>query len=194
MNKIKYINKLLILLSFTVVVSLFMSCSSNNPQNTVKNFFDAIGSNKIDTAILYTTKSNEMLSLKDFEKKKVVHKLFSLLKYQVLSSNVNGTEATVNVKIISPDLSKIAKMAYNDILKKATEGKEGSQTDYKAIAEQYYLDKLSDKNVEMISSEVSMKLVKDKGWVIEGNKDLLNALLGNFINSSPNSETNNVKQ
>lgn len=177
--------KVLIISLILLILLLITACSSVPPQNTIQNFFQALQQQKIEEAAKYVSGNKAPITYESEEQKQIIQSYINKLKCEVISSEVKGNEATIKVKIISPDLLRIATKAMSELLPmafaSAFSDNQSSNEEMNKMALQYFLNSLNDPNVPTTVTETDIKLVKDKGqWLIQPTDDFTNALTGNI--------------
>lgn len=155
------------------------------PDLTVKNFFEAVQKQDFKTASTYVKNEDNKDNFKydNADEEKMIKAIFSKLSYEIVSSNVNGKNATVKTKVTAPDLSKIYGKVMGDMmadLLKDAFSNEMTEDEVKQKFMKGFLDAVSDKDAPKTTTEVDIKLVKDKEWLIEPSDELLNAITGNL--------------
>ncbi|CEO89975.1 DUF4878 domain-containing protein [Syntrophaceticus schinkii] len=175
---------LLCILAIAVV-----GCFGASPENVTKDFFSAVKDGDFNTAAKYVKQESkdefrdELESGQDLDDKKRAELLFSKLSWEILSSSTEKNEAEVKAKVTSIDMVSVVTDVMNKILPLAFASAfdENSNDDkIEELTEQYFDNAMSDPNAPTVTSEVTIKLVKEKGdWLIVPDDDLLNALTGN---------------
>lgn len=174
-----------IITSFCLLISI-TACGGQKPDEAVKGFFDALNKNDIKTAATFLNSNNKKLSYDNQDQKKIVEKLFSRIKYKIISSTVSGNTAKVKTSITAPDLVKVTNKMTNELLPTIFEDAMKGNVDEKKeekLIEDYYIKSISSKNVSMTSNVVNIELVKDtnkKEWRIKSSDNLVNGITGNL--------------
>lgn len=179
--------RLITLFLLLVFVSTFIGCGPK-PDVTVTNFFNAIKQGDLQKAaalVKSDEQSKDELKFDDPSQEKVVKSIFSKVDYTIGKSVVNGNNATIDVKVTSVDLTKVyAKMIPDLLGKYMTQAMSGEKVDEAKQNQEimdYLVNAINDASAEKFSSDLQVKLVKDKkGWVIEPADDLFNAIIGNL--------------
>jgi outer membrane protein assembly factor BamA len=110
--------------------------------------------------------------------------------YDILSTNITNNSAIVKVKIISPNVEELTTRMLSEVMKQLKNTIDNGETieeDTGKVAEEYYYKMLDDPNVEKITSEVNVDLVREGDkWLIKGNKEFKNAITGNMSRAASN--------
>ncbi len=167
---------LLCLLAISLV-----GCFGPSPDSVVKDFFSAVKDGDFDAAAKYVKQDNrdefrdELESAQDLEDNKSAELLFSKLSWEILSSSTEKNQAKVKAKITSIDMVRVVTDVMNKIMPLAF-----ASDKIEELTEQYFISAMSDPNAPTITSEVTIKLVKENGdWLVVPDDDLLNAMTGN---------------
>lgn len=170
----------------TQLKRLFSKAESKQ-EEVVKQYLEAIKKQDIEKASkLITDDSIEKeIILKDTPEDKCVKNVFSKIKYS--TGKVIGTKDSVIVKtsITSVNLAMIATNMLEDALPKVMEQAFSDKGIDAETQRQAIFDNLNkavnELNVPRVTTIVDIKVIKRNGkWRIEPNKDLANALSGNF--------------
>lgn len=185
----KVLKKLTLILTLVLFTLTLVACGPK-PDETVKNFFEAAKKSDFNAMATYMKKEGNKGDFKfdDANQEKIVKAVFSKISYESVSSTVNGNNATVKAKVTSLDLPRIYGKTVGDLMPtllasafSATENDAKNDAAVENQIMQAFLNAMNDPNAAKTTTEVDIKLVKgDKGWVIEPNDDLLNALTGNL--------------
>ena len=174
---------LLCLLAISLV-----GCFGPSPDSVVKDFFSAVKDGDFDAAAKYVKQDNrdefrdELESAQDLEDNKSAELLFSKLSWEILSSSTEKNQAKVKAKITSIDIVRVVTDVMNKImpLAFASAFDENANDKIEELTEQYFISAMSDPNAPTITSEATIKLVKENGdWLVVPDDDLLNAMTGN---------------
>ncbi|WMJ80952.1 DUF4878 domain-containing protein [Clostridium sp. MB40-C1] len=168
---------------------------SSKPQESVKAYFDCLKKQDTKKAATYIRESSDEAKSTNednkpkFENKyeeKILQEFTSKLKYEILSTKINGNNAKVKVKITAPNLTKITANIITELLptifSQAISGKQDNKKVENMTMERL-LNSLKDSEVSMSTSEIDIELLKDKEkkmWLIVGNDELFNALTGDL--------------
>ncbi|MGH4124323.1 MAG: DUF4878 domain-containing protein [Clostridium sp.] len=167
-----------ILFSFSLV-----ACGAK-PDATVKKFFTSAQKSDIVSMESYISKDKTKDSFKytDTNQEKIVKSVLSKVSYAIVSSSVTGKNAVVKTKVTSIDLPKIYGKLITDMLPELLkQAMSGQKSDPQAQIMTSFNKYIIDPNAPKTTTDVDIKLIKgDKGWLIEGSDDLLNALTGNL--------------
>jgi hypothetical protein len=192
----KLIKKATIMFMLVSLVLTLAACGAK-PDETVKNFFDAAKKSDFTTMANFIKKNGNKDTFKydDKDQEKIVKVVFSKVNYEIVSSTVDGKNATVKTKVTSLDLPKIYGKTVSDLMPSlfASALSNGNSDDAKNQLMQTFLNAMNDPNASKTTTEVDIKLVKDdkKGWLIDPNDDLLNAMTGNLAKAFANSNNKN---
>ena len=127
----------------------------------------------------------------DADQEKTIKAVFSKVDYQIVSSNVDGQNATVKAKVTSLDLPRIYGKVVGEMMPTLMAAAFANKTDdTKSQLMQSFVNALNDPNAPKTTTDVDIKLVKgDKGWLIEPTDDLLGALTGNMNKAFNSNQT-----
>jgi hypothetical protein len=195
----KLIRKATIMFILVSLVLTLVACGPK-PDETVKNFFDAAKKSDFTTMANFIKKNGNKDTFKydDKDQEKVIKSVFSKVSYEIVSSTVDGKNATVKTKVTSLDLPKIYSKTVSDLMPSlfATSlSNPNSEENTKNQVMQTFLNAINNPNASKTTTEVDIKLVKEdkKGWLIDPNDDLLNAMTGNFNKAFANSNNSSAK-
>lgn len=176
-------NKTLKIMAVILFSVSLVACGAK-PDATVKNFFTSAQKSDIVSMESYISKDKTKDSFKytDANQEKIVKSVLSKVSYTIVSSSVTGKNAVVKTKVTSIDLPKIYSKLIADMLPKLlTQAISGQKSDTQAQIMTSFSNSINDPNAPKTTTDVDINLVKgDKGWLIEGNDDLQNALTGNM--------------
>ncbi len=180
-----------ILIMFVLIFSM-SACSEPNypkPEETIKGFFDALNKSDLKSAESYTA-SGSASGQFDFanpEEEKLSKLMLSKTSYELISSEENGEEATVKIKVTSLDMATIFETMMTDLIAQMTEAAINGEeiTDEKAqeMTMQYLEESISKPDAPVLKNELTVTLNKDKGkkmWVIVDNDAFMNGIVGNL--------------
>lgn len=163
------------------------SKSEFKPEKVVKQYLEAIKKQDIEKASkLITDDSIEKeIKLKDTPEDKCVKNVFSKIKYSTGKVIKEKDSAIVKTSITSVDLTKIATKVLADALPKVMEQAFSDKGIDDEAQQQAIFDNLNksinESGAPKVTTIVDIKVIKRNGkWRIEPNKDLANALSGNF--------------
>ncbi len=188
--KSQIILKGLMFIMCTAILISSISCSSgSSPETSVGDFFNAIIASDLLKAKSYLIANDSSLEFTNERNKNVVIKVFSMMQYDILSTNVKGESAIVKVKVTTPDMGKITLKVISDVIAKVAKMSENGESietsDSEKIAEQYFNQMLSEPKVQMTTSELEIKLTKEKSkWLINGDKKFKDVITGNMLKSN----------
>ncbi|AJA50032.1 hypothetical protein CPAST_c40020 [Clostridium pasteurianum DSM 525 = ATCC 6013] len=192
----KLIRKGILMFILTSLVLTLLACGAK-PDESVKNFFEAAKKSDFTTMVNYIKKDVNKSNFKydDKDQEKVIKSVFSKVSYEIVSSSVDGKNATVKTKVTSLDLPKIYGKTVSDLMPSllASAFSNANSDDAKNQVIQTFINDLNDPNASKTTTEVDIKLVKDNksGWLIEPNDDLVNAITGNFNKAFANNNKSN---
>ncbi|MCC5422641.1 DUF4878 domain-containing protein [Clostridium botulinum] len=186
----KSIFKKLMPIIFIAILSISLTGCSPKPDETVKVFFGALKQQDIKKASTFINVNSFYKELKvdEFDSKeqeKIVKAVLSKFDYSLGDVEKNGNTATAKVSVTSIDLGKITietidKVLPNLIDEAFSKGKIDEKKQ-QAVIIQHMLNSINDPNAPKIKTNINVKLVKgDKGWLIEPDEELANALSGNL--------------
>lgn len=174
------------IISIMLVMAALVGCSSAPPPSkVVENFFKALQENNYQEIGKYIEGDTDKIGkFNNEDEEKLTKAITSKLKYEIVSTENKGNEATVKVKVTAPDLLKITSKTISELMGIAFAtafSDDSQQLDMEKLTQQYFLNSVSDPNAPMVTTEVDIKLVKkDNAWYIQANDDLLNAITGNM--------------
>jgi azurin len=177
-------NSKILKITAVIVCSFSLVACGAKPDATVKNFFASAQKADIVSMANYISKDTNKESFKytEADQEKIVKSVLSKLSYEIVSSSVTGKNAVVKTKVTSIDLPKIYGKLITDMLPTLfTQALAGKEAEAQAQIMTAFTNSINDPNVAKTTTDVDIKLIKnDKGWVIETNDDLQNALTGNM--------------
>ncbi len=180
-----------------VILITFLSISltgcSAKPDETVKDFFEALKQQDIQKASSFVkyNSSQKDLKIDKFESKeqeKMIKDVLSKVDYSLGEVNKDGDTATVKVSVTAIDLGSITTKTIGELLptlmaQSFSEEKVDEKKQQEVII-QHMLNSINDPNAAKTKTDVTIKLVKDgKEWLIEPNEQLADALTGNFYSA-----------
>lgn len=174
------------IISIMLVMAALVGCSSAPPPSkVVENFFKALQENNYQEIGKYIEGDTDKIGkFNNEDEEKLTKAITSKLKYEIVSTENKGNEATVKVKVTAPDLLKITSKTISELMGIAFAtafSDDSQQLDMEKLTQQYFLNSVSDPNAPMVTTEVDIKLIKkDNAWYIQANDDLLNAITGNM--------------
>lgn len=174
------------IISIMLVMATLVGCSSAPPPSkVVENFFKALQENNYQEIGKYIEGDTDKIGkFNNEDEEKLTKAITSKLKYEIVSTENKGNEATVKVKVTAPDLLKITSKTISELMGIAFAtafSDDSQQLDMEKLTQQYFLNSVSDPNAPMVTTEVDIKLIKkDNAWYIQANDDLLNAITGNM--------------
>lgn len=174
------------IISIMLVMATLVGCSSTPPPSkVVENFFKALQENNYQEIGKYIEGDTDKIGkFNNEDEEKLTKAITSKLKYEIVSTENKGNEATVKVKVTAPDLLKITSKTISELMGIAFAtafSDDSQQLDMEKLTQQYFLNSVSDPNAPMVTTEVDIKLIKkDNAWYIQANDDLLNAITGNM--------------
>lgn len=192
----KFFLKGMIIIICLMVLSSVVSCSSSSsstmsslPDATVSNFFNAIINSNLVEAKSYIINNNSILEFNNERNKRVVIKVFSMIKYEIVSSSIEKNSAVVKVKLLTPDMAKITVKVIGDVMinvsKISNNGGRIEISDSEKMAEEYYNQMLSDPEVQIMMTNLKINLTKENDrWLIRGDGKFKNTITGNMLKSN----------
>lgn len=178
--------KLTSVVFMTILAVSLVGCGAK-PEETAKNYLDAIKQQDIQKAVSLTkdNDSKEELKFDNNDQEKVVKAVFSKIDYTLGNVKKKGDTATVKASITSIDLPKVTANMMKELLPnmmaQALSQENVDKKKQEAMVYESMLKSINDPNAPKTKTDVTMKLVKgDKGWLIEADEQLVNALTGNI--------------
>lgn len=182
----KTLKQALILMLSCMLLLSFTGCGAK-PEAAAKNFLDAVKQQDFAKASTFVNgdTSKDEFKYDNAEQEKMVKAIFSKVDYTLGETTISGNTATVKAKITSLDLSRIMSKTISELLPtlmaQGASSEKPDQEKQSMMIYQYLLNSINDSNAPKTQTEVTIKLVKDKkGWLVEPDDDLLNALTGNL--------------
>jgi len=183
-----------------LTVAVFTACASKattesktindlTPEQTVQDAFDAVKQKDFDkfnqymanSSIFITEDADSYNQLTNTEKK-IMNELFLNFSYEISSTKIDGSKATINVKMTNTDYSNIITDLVKQSINSTFSGDEEDMDDDNS--EELLLNLLSEANKSnsKVSSDLELKLNKtDTGWKIDLDSKARNVLLGNLV-------------
>jgi Predicted membrane protein len=158
------------------------------PKNVVDDFLLAVEKADFQTAGQYVVQTSDITTQLNKantpEGEKMVKAIFPKVSHKIISSTKNGATAQVITSITSPDLLRITSSVIGQLMPVAFASAFSQNADKENInqlAEQYFMNAITDPNAPMTTNEVTINLKKQDGkWLIIPDDDLSNALTGNI--------------
>lgn len=186
----KTFKQTIILMLACIFVLAFTGCGAK-PETTAKDFLDAVKQQDFAKASTLVKNDGTKGEFKydSTEQEKLMKAVFSKVDYTLGETTKNGDAATVKAKITSVDLTRVTAKMMSELLPtlmaQSFSSEKPDEKKQNDMILQYMLNSINDPNAPKTETEVTIKLVKDKkGWLIEPNDDLLNALTGNLEKAS----------
>ncbi|MBC2579677.1 DUF4352 domain-containing protein [Clostridium sp. DJ247] len=190
----KLLRKVTLILMLVLLTLTLVACGPK-PDETVKNFFDAVKKADFNTMSTYVKKdaNKDKFTFEDANQEKIIKSTFSKVSYEIVSSKIDGNNATVKAKVTSLDLPRIYGKVVSETLPTLMAAAFANKADdAKSQLMQSFMNALNDPNASKTTTDIDIKLVKgDKGWLIEPTDDLLGALTGNINKAFNNSQNGN---
>ncbi len=192
MKKSFHSSRCLSILIIFVLMSSMSACSEQSypkPEETIKGFFDALSKSDLKSAESYTASGSAtgQFDFADPEEEKLSKLMLSKTSYELISSEENGDEATVKIKITSLDMATIFETMMTDLIALMTEAAINGEeiTDEKSLemTMQYLDESISKPDAPVLKNELTVTLNKDKGkktWVIVDDDTFMNGIVGNL--------------
>lgn len=185
------VRKLLYSVKILLIAFCLVGCTEN-PNVAIKSFFSSLKKSDIESASKYLNSNVPInkggLKFDSSEYEEVVKQALPKLNYKIVSANSTGDTALIKAKITAPDLNRISEAMvaelYPTLLNRSSKGEQITKEKVNQLVEQYYSEKINDKNVPMITNEIDIKMVKNKQkniWLINPDEKLTNAVTGNLF-------------
>jgi len=179
------------ILSITLILALVLglcSCSSaKTPEKTVTSFLNALKSgdkNKADKygdydAVL-TALELPAIQAQGSTKGELVKTAFNKVTWEIGSTTIKGSKATVTVKLTTLDMTSVLEASLNDIYTYAFKNiKTTSATDMQKKDYEIYINNIKAPNNKTSQNTITINLKKNKdSWKIVSNSATANALSG----------------
>jgi len=186
---------------WVVLFAFSLVACGPKPEATVNNFFASDQKSDMVSMANYINKDTNKENFKytDVNQEKIVKSVFSKVSYVIVSSSVTGKNAVVKTKVTSLDLPKIYGKLITDMMPTLfAQAMSGQKDDSQAQIMTTLGNSINDPSAPKTTIDVDIKLIKgDKGWLIEANDDLQNALTGNmskaFANNPSTTQVPEVK-
>lgn len=196
----KFKNCFILLIAIVMLLVFFVGCSgedskekstvkqevkkeekrvNDTPTSAVNNFFIDIDKNideRLDEIIRITMPLSKSLNLTEEENKEFLNltsREIKKVKCEVISEEIKGDKATVNVKISGPDTKDAYKNAFTNIRKKGSytvDKKERASTEdvMKIMKEEFQSPKKSEREGRFLLTKVNGEWEVDKSAIIIG--------------------------
>lgn len=178
--------KLISVVLMTVLAVSLVGCGAK-PEQTAKDFLDSIKQQDINKAASFVkgNDSKEKFKYESEEQEKLVKAVFSKLEYTLGNTDSKDDTATVKASITSVDLPKITTKVMTDVLPtmmaQALSEENVDKKKQETMVFDQLLKSINDSNAPKTKKDIDIKLVKgDKGWLIDGDEQLLNAITGDI--------------
>lgn len=191
-------------LLYFLLISLLFTLTGCGPksEDSVKGFLDSFKKYDFKTSQTYiladTSKYSPTSNTNSPEQEKMVKGMLEKISYEIVSSKVDGDNATVTTKITSPDMLKIMSESISTLLPLVLTSALSGENDSKKteeLIETTFLNNIKNPNAPLTSSTIDIKLVKTNGeWKIKADDSFLNALTGNLYTALKSFGENMNKQ
>lgn len=185
-------SRCLFILIISVLIFSVSGCSEPNypkPEETVKGFFDALNKSDLKTAESYTASGSAsgQFDFTDPAEEKLAKLMLSKTSYELVSSEENGDEATVKIKMTNLDMSTIFENMmthlFDQMMEATLKGEEITDEESQEMTMQYLEESMSKPDAPVLTNELAVTLNKNKGkkmWVIVDNDTFINGIVGNL--------------
>ena len=185
----KYIKSAISVLIILTMVFSFTGCGEiKKAETTINNTFTALKTLDFELASDYINvdeivKSDKDDSL-DVDGKVLMKNLFDKLEYEIISSEkIDKNTVVVKTKITAVDMKPVMGEFIGKALQyafaNAFSNPQPSEEETTKIIEEMFIECVSKEDLQMVTNEVDIKVVKvDKKWKIESDDTLYDALLG----------------
>lgn len=184
-----HIKKIFQVTLLCILAIAFTGCFGPSPESVVTDYFTAVKGGDFETAAKYIKPdsndefSDELESGQDLDDEKRAELIFSKLSWEIINTSTEKDQAEVEAKVTSIDMVSVVTEVMNKIMPLAFASAFDENSDDEKLEElsnQYFESAMSDPDAPTITSEVTIKLVKEEGeWLIVPDDALLNALTGN---------------
>jgi hypothetical protein len=172
-------------ISFIFIMSFScISCGdkSDSPETVVANYFDALKSGDLESAKAYVKDGDDQIlnETEDEESDTEMNYILGTLSYNVISTEINDSTATVKTTITNVDMkpvmgefvTQLFSLAFSDLDEEELEAKQKE-----AFANAFEANKDTT-----IDTEVDIQLEKtETGWVINPTDDLADGITGGLL-------------
>lgn len=177
-----------ILISIVIFVALIqIGCNFKGPETVVRDYLDSIKSTDFDKALSITTGKHK--PIKDEElyenqaQKEFIKAVFSNISYKILKATENKGMAQVEIKITSPELSKIVEDITKEFLplafKTANSYSEKADKELEHTILKYATKSLLSSDYPKRTEKIIIDLKREMfSWKVVPNKKLFKVLLG----------------
>lgn len=180
--------KRLCLTSLLILVLLgFAGCSSTPPDKVVADYLDTIRQGDLKTAAEFLQSSEtDMFAVPDMdENERIAKAILAKVTYTIGEQKVQGSNATVDVEIVAPDLLRITSQLMGEMLSLAFSmafSGNTSQEQMNTMFLQTFENSINDPEAPMVASSVQIKLIRrGNSWAIVPDEVLGDALTGNML-------------
>ncbi|WMI81792.1 hypothetical protein [Anaerotignum sp. MB30-C6] len=174
-------------LAICIILVMSLSCIScgkkiDSPEEVVTNYLNAIKSKDFETAKTYVMEENDQV-LSEMEEEELANemiRIFETLSFQVVSTKVNDSTATVKTTIKNIDMkpvmgdviSELFSLAFSDLDEATLEAKQSEA----------FVNALEANKDTTIETEVEIQLEKgETGWLIIPNEKLADGITGGLL-------------
>lgn len=178
-----------LLLVVIVAAGLVMAgCGGPAPEVVVSEFTAALKAGDWEKAATYVENKDKAAFQKDIKDEKgerFARLILSKAAFEVGKAEVSGSQAKVNVKVTAVDMVRVAAKTMSELIPMAIVAafsQDGDQKDMEAMAEQYFVNSISDPQAPMTATDTAINLVKTRdGWKVSAsNEEFFNAMTGNM--------------
>ena len=157
---------------------ILVGCKSKTPTEVVNAYFTELKNGDSEQAAEFIESNTSQTDEAD-ETDKVMEEALKLylskIDAKVLSEEISGDNATVEVEINGPNISNIMGEVINESLADAFSGKE---------TDEYYISKIFLEKVESSKSETrsgKVNLIKEGNeWKVKSDDEIVNLILGEY--------------
>ena len=157
------------------------------PDKVVANYLDALKNGDLTSAKAYVNEENdEILSdTEDEETNSQINSILKTLSYNVVSTEVNDSTATVKTSIKNIDMKKVMGEVFSELLSLAFSGLDEETLATKQ--DEAFAKALEANKDTTVETEVEIQLEKtETGWIIIPTEDLADGITGGLLSYADN--------
>ncbi|HBV95844.1 MAG: hypothetical protein JL50_04290 [Peptococcaceae bacterium BICA1-7] len=181
-------SRMLLLVVIVAAGLVLAGCGGPSPEVVVSEFTAALKAGDWEKAATYMEnqdKSAFQKDIKDEKGEKFARQILSKAAFELGKAEVSGNQAKVGVKVTAVDMVRVAAKTMSELMPiaiAAAFSEDGDQKDMEAMAEQYFMNSISDPQAPMTVTDTAINLVKTgDGWKVSAsNEEFFNAMTGNM--------------
>lgn len=172
-----------------------VGCSGPSPKDTVSSYFSEISKGKSADISSFITKQIQEQSSDEAgqsnqeffttETGKALEEQIKKIKCEVISEKIDGDKATVNVKIIGPNIAsafvnmvpKLTQQALTFAFSENAKDEKAQEEEFNKLAEGILIEELKVTKSDERTGNISL-VKKDNEWTIETNEEFTKLITG----------------